>query len=107
MTEENKQATQQAQAVDKNHPANPAMPTAPDLTVSDLQALRTIIEVAQTRGAFKAAEMAVVGNTYNRLIQFLDAVKPAPEQQQAEGQPAPKAPTTDPVASAVAGVPTV
>ena len=70
---------------DANHPANPANPASPDLTVTDLQALKTIIDVASSRGTFKAAEMAVVGNTYNRLNQFLDAVKPAEENK--EGQP--------------------
>ena len=69
---------------DPTHPANPANPASPDLTVSDLQALKTIIDVASSRGTFKAAEMAVVGNTYNRLTTFLDAVKPA---EQKEGQP--------------------
>ena len=40
---------------DPNNPANPATPSAPDLTVTDLQALKTIIDVACSRGTFKAA----------------------------------------------------
>jgi len=70
---------------DPNNPANPANPAAPDLTVTDLQALKTIIDVASSRGTFKAAEMSVVGNTYNRLTQFLDAVAP----KEKEGTEAP------------------
>ena len=101
MTEEAKTRTAEQQAVDKNHPANPAAPATPDLTVSDLQALKTIIDVAQSRGSFKAAEMAVVANTYNRLMQFLDAVKPA----QPEGTQTPAPAKGDATAEAVTGVP--
>ena len=46
----------------------------PDLNVSDLAALRSIIEVATQRGAFKAAELEAVGKAFNKLNSFLDAV---------------------------------
>jgi hypothetical protein len=46
----------------------------PDLNVSDLVALKSIIEVATTRGAFKAAELEAVGKTFNKLNTFLEAV---------------------------------
>ena len=52
----------------------------PDLTVQDLQALKSIIDVASQRGAFKPNEMMTVGQTYTKLEQFLNAVvqqKPA------------------------------
>jgi hypothetical protein len=55
--------------------------TAPDLTVSDLNALKTIIDVATQRGAFKAAEMEAVGKVYNKLSTFLAAVQPPKEGQ--------------------------
>lgn len=51
----------------------------PDLTVTDLQNIRAIIDVAATRGAFKAAEMSAVGGVFNKLDTFLAAVAPAPE----------------------------
>jgi len=54
-------------------------PGAPDLTVQDLQALKAIIDVASQRGAFRPAEMELVGKTYNRLNTFLDAVTPKKE----------------------------
>lgn len=57
---------------------------APDLTVNDLQALKTIIDVASQRGTFKANEMASVGQVYNRLTAFLDHIAPAAK----EGAPA-------------------
>ena len=108
MTEETKATNQPAGAPQ----GAPAM--GPDLTVSDLNALKTIIDVASSRGAFKAAEMAVVGNTYNRLTQFLDAVKPAegeaPKQGQAPASADAEAPKAedktadDALAKAVTGV---
>jgi hypothetical protein len=60
-------------------------PAQPDLTITDLQNLRAIIDVASTRGAFKAAEMAAVGTVFNKLDAFLNAVAPA---QQAQTPPA-------------------
>ena len=49
-------------------------PQGPDLNISDLIALKNIIEVATTRGAFKAAELEAVGKTFNKLNTFLEAV---------------------------------
>jgi hypothetical protein len=49
-------------------------PAAAELTVNDLNAIKQIIDVASARGAFKANEMAVVGQTYNKLEAFLGAV---------------------------------
>jgi len=60
---------------------------APDLTVTDLQNIRAIIDIAATRGAFKATEMAGVGNVFNKLDRFLNVVVPAAQQQAAETQP--------------------
>ncbi len=59
-------------------------PTA--LSIGDLKNLSTILDVASTRGAFKASEMAGVGFLYNKLQAFL--AKVAPEQKPAEGQTA-------------------
>ncbi len=50
---------------------------APDLTITDLQNVRSIIDIAATRGAFKAGEMAAVGGVFNKLDSFLQAVVPA------------------------------
>ena len=57
---------------------------SPELTVTDLNAIKQIIDVASSRGAFKPNEMAVVGNTYNKLELFLNAV--ASQQGQAQGE---------------------
>lgn len=66
---ENQEATQPAEQV--------AAPAAPELTITDLQNIRTIIDAASRRGAFGAAEMAGVGATFNKLDAFLNAVAPA------------------------------
>jgi hypothetical protein len=54
--------------------SKPAQQAGPDLTVQDLQALKSIIDVASQRGAFKPSEMMTVGQTYTKLDQFLNAV---------------------------------
>jgi len=45
-----------------------------ELTVQDLQAIKTIIDVSSQRGAFKPNEMMTVGQVYNKLEAFLNAV---------------------------------
>jgi hypothetical protein len=57
-----------------NTEAEVQQPQGPDLNVSDLLALKNIIEVATTRGAFKATELEAVGKTFNKLNSFLEAV---------------------------------
>lgn len=59
--------------------------TAPELTITDLQNIRSIIDAASRRGAFGASEMAAIGSVFNKLDAFLNAVAPA--QQAADGQP--------------------
>ena len=56
-----------------------------ELTVQDLQALKVIMEVASQRGAFKPSEMVTVGQTYNKLEQFLEAIAASQKAQQAKG----------------------
>jgi hypothetical protein len=51
-----------------------------DLTISDLSAMKTIIDVASSRGSFKPNEMVTVGQVYTKLSNFLDSVaKQAPQ----------------------------
>lgn len=68
--------------------------TTPDLTIQDLTALRTILDVASQRGTFKGNELASVGQVYNRLDTFLNAVaknQPADPVTNAAASPAPAA----------------
>ena len=63
------------QVKDSAKPADPAAPPGEgkslELTVNDLQLLRQSIEVATSRGAFKANEMLTVGTVFNKLETFL------------------------------------
>ena len=45
-----------------------------ELNINDLNAMKVIIDIASSRGAFKPNEMAVVGQTYTKLTTFLDSV---------------------------------
>jgi hypothetical protein len=45
-----------------------------DLSINDLNAMKVIIDIASSRGAFKPNEMMAVGQTYTKLTSFLDAV---------------------------------
>ena len=69
-----KQEAQAPAAEVANADAAAQQPQGPDLNVSDLVALKNIIEVATTRGAFKATELEAVGKTFNKLNTFLEAV---------------------------------
>jgi hypothetical protein len=72
MTEDVK--NQEVPATDQPDTAAVQTPAGPDLNITDLSALRNIVEIASQRGAFKAAELEVVGKTYNKLSAFLEAV---------------------------------
>ena len=82
-------ATAQPQAAPAQAPQSD--PTA--LSIGDLKNLSTILDVASTRGAFKANEMAGVGFLYNKLQAFLAKVAP---EQTPEGTAGATAPTTAP-----------
>ena len=47
---------------------------ANELTINDLNAMKVIIDIASSRGAFKPNEMTVVGQTYTKLSTFLESV---------------------------------
>lgn len=45
-----------------------------EITIADLNLVKDIIDLASTRGAFRAAEMKEIGEVYNKLANFLEAV---------------------------------
>jgi uncharacterized phage protein gp47/JayE len=55
-------------------------PAGPDLNIQDLVGLKSVIDVATQRGAFKAAEMEAIGKLYNRLNAFIESVAKPKEQ---------------------------
>jgi hypothetical protein len=54
--------------------------TAPQLSIQDLQNLRTVVDLAVRRGAFGASEVSSVGQLYDRLNTFLTVVAPQDNQ---------------------------
>ena len=77
----------------QTQPTAEAQQGATELTINDLNAMKVIIDIASSRGAFKPNEMVAVGQTYTKLTTFLDAVA---EQQKAAAPAdatAPAAPT--------------
>ena len=56
---------------------------ANDLSLNDLAAMRNIIDIASSRGAFKANEMEAVGKIYNKLNTFLETVAKQAEANKA------------------------
>ena len=94
MSEETK--TAEAQAAPAGEAPQTGAPTAPvELTVQDLGVLRSIIDVASQRGAFKANEMEAVGKTFNKLDAFLQTVQKAEEDAKKEGTAPAEAPKGD------------
>jgi hypothetical protein len=71
MTDEKEvvQNTEQPVAADAAAPQAGA-----ELNISDLNGLKSVIDVATQRGAFKANELEAVGKLYNRLSVFLESV---------------------------------
>ena len=50
------------------------MENTTQITVADLDALRSIVDTAASRGAFRGAELAQVGAVYDKLTAFLNTV---------------------------------
>lgn len=73
--------TTQEQTTEQQAPA--AQEGSNDLTINDLNAMKVIIDIASSRGAFKPNEMMAVGQTYNKLTAFLDQVT---KQSEAAGK---------------------
>lgn len=67
-------------------------PAQAELSIADLQNIRTLIDVAVRRGTFGASELSSVGSVFDRLNAFLSAVTPPP-QEGSEAAPAETAPT--------------
>ena len=59
-----------------------------NITLADLNTIKNIIDLASTRGAFRAAEMQAIGEINTRLTQFLDAVVAQAQAQEAGTVPA-------------------
>ena len=56
--------------------------------------LKTVIEVAQSRGAFKANELEAVGKTYTKLETFLTSIQNQQVAAQGNAPATPASPAT-------------
>ena len=72
--------TEKTETVEKETAAQEAQNAPVDLNISDLVALKSIVEVASQRGAFKANELEAVGKTFNKLNNFLESVASAKKE---------------------------
>ena len=54
------------------------------ITVVDLNTIKNVIDLASTRGAFRASELEEIGKVYNKLTAFLDAVVAQAQAQESE-----------------------
>jgi hypothetical protein len=80
MTDETKTPTDTSPAAQ----APASEETVTELGLQDLVALKSIVDVASSRGAFKPNEMVAVGTVYSKLEKFLDnAMKQSQAAQQA------------------------
>ena len=84
-----------------------------NLTIADLQTISNIIDIAMTRGAFRANEAKTVGESYEKINAFLQTVQQTAADQQAQQQAQPVTPVDLPpgdagntAADAVAGLDT-
>jgi hypothetical protein len=57
--------------------------TENQITVVDLDLLRNIVDLATSRGAFRGAELTQVGEVYDKLTKFLEAVVAQAQAQEA------------------------
>ena len=72
-----KEETKTAEAQTAQPTANASEVDPNALSLGDLKNLTTIIDVASSRGAFRANEMASIGIMYNKLQGFLNKVSSA------------------------------
>jgi hypothetical protein len=66
----------------------------PGLTVQDLTLTLQVIQVASSRGAFKADELTAIGGLYDRIFKFLESSGAIVKNPPPEEQPQPVAEAT-------------
>jgi hypothetical protein len=78
--------------------ANEAQEANPqELNIQDLAIMKSIIDLASERNAFKPNEMAAVGMVYNKLEIFLKSIEEQQKAAQEAGEAPAAAPATDEV----------
>jgi hypothetical protein len=67
---------------EETKPAGGSTEQVEQLSLNDLSAMKSIIDVASSRGTFKPSEMVAVGQTYTKLVAFLESVKKSQGEKQ-------------------------
>ena len=57
----------------------------PQITVADIATLKQIVEVASSRGAFRAEELSQVGNVYDRVSAWVEFMTQEATEDTEEG----------------------
>jgi hypothetical protein len=65
------------------------------LTLEDLSAVLSIVDVATQRGAFRPKEFTAVGKVYEKITNFLEQVKDSSAPESAAGETAADIPTAE------------
>jgi hypothetical protein len=68
----------------QNTDTTPEKAPTPDLTIVDLQNMRTVIDLAARRGAFGGSELTAVGSVFTKLDNFLNSVTPPADANKSE-----------------------
>jgi hypothetical protein len=58
----------------------------PSLTISDLSLAKQLLEITSERGAYRANELRAVGELYEKLSAFLEAVRLKAEVENQQNQ---------------------
>jgi len=78
MSKSSKKVTEAVEETQVQVPAQAETETTQEpvqLTIADLQLLARIVDLASRRGAFQAAELSQVGESFNKLSSFLTYVE--------------------------------
>jgi len=62
------------------------MENTTQITITDLDTIKNIINLAATRGAFRGEELSQVGIVYDKLTVFLEAVIEQAKAQEANAE---------------------
>lgn len=46
-----------------------------EITIQDLRVMAQVIDLATQKGLFKAADIAVIGNIYNKIVEAINSNK--------------------------------
>ncbi len=57
------------------------------LTLNDIKAMVSVIDICSKRGAFEGSELETVGGLRNRILAFVEQANPSEEEAEADPDP--------------------